>query len=171
MDKVSLERIKTAHPMMREILLRAYTESCSKLTGKSILRLAYVIRTFAEQHNMYKQGRELPGDIVTNADAGLSFHNYGLAFDIVLLVDKDNNGTFESASWNMEKDFDGDGAADFMEVVQVFIKHGFQWGLLNKKGQRWDFPHFQMTFGHKVTDLLERYNKKQLIPGTNYVQL
>ena len=38
------------------------------------------------QHELWKQGRELPGKIVTNADAGQSFHNFRVAFDFVPLV-------------------------------------------------------------------------------------
>ncbi len=45
------------------------------------------------QHELWLQGRGLPGPIVTNADAGQSFHNYRVAFDFVPIV----NG---KASWN-----------------------------------------------------------------------
>jgi len=38
-------------------------------------------RTFAEQDDLYAQGRTVPGHVVTNARAGQSAHNYGLAFD------------------------------------------------------------------------------------------
>ena len=63
--------------------------------------------------------------------------------DIVLLKDTDGNGTFETASWETNVDFDGDGKADWMEVVAIFQKYGWQWGLTNAKGQRYDLPHFQ----------------------------
>jgi peptidoglycan L-alanyl-D-glutamate endopeptidase CwlK len=35
---------------------------------------------------LYAQGRTKPGDIVTNAKAGESYHNYRCAFDVVPLV-------------------------------------------------------------------------------------
>lgn len=38
-------------------------------------------RSFAEQDDLYAQGRTKPGHIITNAKAGSSAHNYGLAFD------------------------------------------------------------------------------------------
>jgi peptidoglycan L-alanyl-D-glutamate endopeptidase CwlK len=41
------------------------------------------LRTAAEQNALYAQGRTTPGHIVTNARAGLSMHNYGLAVDAV----------------------------------------------------------------------------------------
>lgn len=38
------------------------------------------------QHALYEQGRTTPGKIVTNADAGQSFHNYRVAFDFVPVI-------------------------------------------------------------------------------------
>jgi peptidoglycan L-alanyl-D-glutamate endopeptidase CwlK len=42
-------------------------------------------RTYAEQDALYEQGRTKPGKIVTNARAGHSNHNFGVAFDIGVL--------------------------------------------------------------------------------------
>lgn len=39
-------------------------------------------RTYAEQSALYAQGRTKPGSRVTNAPAGYSNHNFGIAFDI-----------------------------------------------------------------------------------------
>lgn len=39
-----------------------------------------------EQDRLYAQGRTAPGKIVTNARAGQSAHNFGLAFDGVPMV-------------------------------------------------------------------------------------
>ena len=42
------------------------------------------LRTAPEQNALYAQGRNgAPGHIVTNAKAGYSTHNYGLAVDVV----------------------------------------------------------------------------------------
>lgn len=154
-DKPTLDRISKAHPKVREELLKMYYEILAALTGKSTCRFAYVMRTFSEQADLYAQGRTTAGKIVTNAPAGLSIHQYGLAFDIVLLVDKDGNGTYESASWDTVTDFDGDGIADWMEIVSIAKKYGWSWG------GDWtsikDLPHFEKTFGHKPSDLLTKY--------------
>lgn len=40
-------------------------------------------RTFPEQQAIYDQGRSAPGPIVSNAKPGDSYHQYGLAFDVV----------------------------------------------------------------------------------------
>jgi len=39
-------------------------------------------RTYAEQTAIYAQGRSKPGKVVTNAPAGSSNHNFGIAFDV-----------------------------------------------------------------------------------------
>lgn len=149
MDKISIERIAKANPKVRAELLQIYTEANNKL-AKSRLRFSHVLRTFKEQTELFAQGRTKAGKIVTNAKAGQSFHNYGLAVDIVLLIDKDGNGTFETATWDVFADWDKDKISDWQEVVQVFEKYGWEWG------GRWrfkDLPHFQKTFGKTWQDL------------------
>ena len=44
-------------------------------------------RTMAEQRGIYAQGRTKPGNIVSNAPAGFSAHNYGLAADLAPLME------------------------------------------------------------------------------------
>lgn len=140
-DKITIERIKTLHPKIREEVLSMYNYVNEKLLGKGVrLRFAYTYRTPEEQNKLFNQKPK-----VTNAQAWQSIHNYGLAFDIVLLYDIDNNGTFETASWDMKKDFDKDKIADWMEVTNYFKLQGYEWG------GNWKFkdgPHFQKTFGH-----------------------
>lgn len=41
------------------------------------------LRTWAEQDALYAQGRTKPGAIVTHAPGGYSWHNFGLAVDLV----------------------------------------------------------------------------------------
>lgn len=164
-DLVTLDRIKLMHPKLREEVKSIYDEICEALTGKAGCRFAYTLRTFAEQDELYAKGRTKGGKVVTNAKGGLSYHNYGLALDIVLLVDKDGNGTYEEASWDVKKDFDGDGKADWQEIVTIFKQHGWECGI------DWKFvdaPHFQKTLGHSVRDLLALYNAKK-VDANNYV--
>lgn len=44
--------------------------------------IAQGMRTFAEQNELYKQGRTKKGPVVTWARGGQSYHNYGLAVDL-----------------------------------------------------------------------------------------
>jgi len=50
------------------------------------LLVTCTLRTMAEQEALYEQGRTKPGRVVTNAKPGESAHNYGLAVDVVPLV-------------------------------------------------------------------------------------
>lgn len=160
MDSITLERIKQAHPRIREMLYGQYIEA-NNLLGKNVrLRFAYVYRTPEEQHKLFKQRPQ-----VTKADSWQSIHNYGLAFDIVLLIDKDNNGTFETASWDTIKDFDKDRQSDWMEIVNYFKSKGWKWGGDWKKFP--DAPHFQYDFGFDWKTLKARVDKKTIIIDEN----
>lgn len=98
------------------------------------------LRTIAEQDALYAQGRTKPGAIVTNAHAGYSFHNFGVAIDFALLMPDG-----KAVSWDMKRDGDKDGRADWYEVVDEAKALGFAWGgdWVSFK----DYPHFEMTFG------------------------
>jgi peptidoglycan L-alanyl-D-glutamate endopeptidase CwlK len=157
-DKITIERIGLLHPLLRDEAFSIYEEICESLTG-SLCRFSYTLRTFAEQDKLFAQGRTTKGSKVTNARGGHSYHNYGLALDIVLLLDKDKNGLYETAVWDVKGDFDRDGKADWMEVVNIFKQFGWEWG------GDWKFtdnPHFQKTLGYSVRQLLDLHNKGRL---------
>lgn len=161
MDKISLERIELLHPKLREEAKQILQECNEKLTGRASVRITQTLRTIAEQDALYAQGRTTKGKIVTNAKGGSSYHNYGLAVDFVLLIDG------KEISWDINKDFDGDKKADWMEVVEVFKKYGWKWGGEFKSIK--DYPHFEKSFGYSVSQLFEKYKKKDFI--TNYVNI
>lgn len=156
MDKITLDRIALLHPKVRAEAGMIYAEICRRLKGRAMCRFVFTLRNFFEQDKLYAQGRTAPGKIVTNAKGGLSFHNYGLAIDIVLIVDTDGDGDYDKAVWDVKTDFDGDGKADWIEAVTVFKEYGWTWG------GDWKFsdpPHFQKTFGMSVRDLLNKHNR------------
>ncbi len=159
MDKITLERIELLHPDLRVEASQIYEEICSRLGKGVICRFAYTLRTFAEQDALFAIGRTKPGKKVTNARGGQSYHNYGLAVDIVLLIDKDDNGTYETASWDTKSDFDKDGVSDWMECVAVFKIWGWEWGGDWKSFK--DLPHFQKTFGFTTPQLKARLAGRQ----------
>jgi peptidoglycan L-alanyl-D-glutamate endopeptidase CwlK len=171
MDILTLNRIKQMHPAVRQEVLTAYTYVNNKLLGKDVrLRFTHTLRSFSEQDNLYAIGRTKPGKKVTNAIGGQSIHNYGLAFDIVLLLDKNGDGTFKTASWDAKTDFDKDGMADWMEVVQHFKALGWTWGGNWKSFP--DYPHFEKTMGHNWKSLLAKYNRNdvftEVVNGVTY---
>ena len=141
MDKTSLSRVALMHPILRTELTNILSEI--EQGGVSI-RLTQTLRTIQEQNDLYAIGRTKPGKIVTNAKGGQSYHNWALALDICLLH-KDG-----SVSWSLNEDLDKDGIADWMEVVKVFEKYGWEWG---GKWKFKDTPHFQKTFGKSIKDL------------------
>lgn len=133
MDKITLERIELAHPKIKDELRAQYLE-CNKMLPKNCrLRFAYVFRSPEEQSALFKKRPK-----VTNASAWQSIHNYGLAFDIVLLYDNDGNGTFETASWKIDDNWN--------KVVNYFKSKGWVWGGDWKSFK--DAPHFEKTFGY-----------------------
>ncbi len=160
MDKITIERIKKAHPELRESLLVQYHEANNLLGAGVRLRFAYVYRTNAEQDALY-----LKKPKVTNAKGGQSIHNYGLAFDIVLLIDKDKDGVFEEASWNTLKDYDGDKTADWMEIVAYFKSKGWDWGGDWESFK--DAPHFEFNYGFTWRELKQMVDKKLTIKDEN----
>ena len=98
------------------------------------------LRTFAEQQAEYDKGRKSPGKVVTNAAAGESYHNYGLALDF---VPTDPAGR---PKW--------DDLTGFQRIGEIAEELGFQWG------GRWpakDRPHLQMSFGYSWHDLFAFY--------------
>lgn len=155
MDKITLDRISTAHPLVFDELLCIYEEISQNVdTAFSKVRFTDVFRTFEQQAGLYAKGRTAPGKKVTWAKPGQSYHNYGLAVDIAILLDKNRDGRFESASWDTQADWNRNRLSDWLEVVSIFDAYGWQWGLFNSKGRRYDLPHFQKTFGYTTKQLM-----------------
>jgi peptidoglycan LD-endopeptidase CwlK len=71
------------HPMMEDKARRLV--ALCKADGIELL-ITCTLRTFAEQAELYAQGRTKPGKRVTNAKPGKSWHQFGLAFDCVPLL-------------------------------------------------------------------------------------
>ena len=128
--------------------------SADKAAAEALIDFAYAcgvpivitqgLRTIAEQDALYAQGRTKPGQIVTNARGGYSYHNFGVAIDFALLLPDGG------VSWDTKRDGDGDGIADWDEVVAQAKRLGWDWG------GDWrtftDLPHFEMTFGLSTAD-------------------
>ena len=105
------------------------------------MRITSGLRTIKEQNKLYAQGRTRPGKIVTNAKGGKSYHNFGLAVDIVEI----KNG---KALWTNP---------DWIKIAELGKSLGLEWGgdWVSIK----DMPHFQVSFGKSTSKLLSLYNK------------
>lgn len=127
-------RIKTLHPNIRrsakELILRCSIELDINL------RIAGAYRSIAEQDSLYAQGRNgNSGQKVTNAKGGQSYHNFGLAFDLVeIKADKSANYEYDHGL-----------------VSNIGKNLGFEWGGDWKSIV--DKPHYQMVFGLKTSEL------------------
>src|SRR5690349_2624666 len=142
---MSIPVVAKLHPKIRDEVTALIDKAETKFPSTVAIRIVQGLRTFPEQDALYAKGRTTPGLRVTNSKGGQSYHNYGLAIDFALLYDKDGNGTYESLSWDTLKDFDRDGEADWMEVVDAFEKAGYTWG--GRFHSITDNPHFEKTFG------------------------
>jgi len=83
-------------------------------------------RSPERQQWLYEQGRSRDGKIVTYAKPWESFHQYGLAVDIVGFLNK---------KWDWNIDYD--------KVTAIFKEHGFE-------SLKFEKPHFQITGGMSV---------------------
>ncbi len=135
MDKVTLQRIERLHPLVREEVKQIIKECDEALTGRAKVRITQGLRSFEEQEKLYAIGRITSAKKVTNAKAGQSIHNYGLAVDICMMIDG------KTASWDTVKDWDNDKVADWYECVKIFAKYGWDWGGSWKTFK--DLPHFE----------------------------
>jgi peptidoglycan L-alanyl-D-glutamate endopeptidase CwlK len=154
MDTITLARIELLHPKLRTEAKEIYIAIYNALKGRAAVRFTHTLRTIAEQDALYAQGRTKPGKKVTNAKGGQSYHGYGMAIDICLIIDG------KEASWDITKDFDKDGISDWMEAVAIFKSRGWEWGGDFKSIK--DAPHFQKTFGFTTTKL------KTMLKGSGY---
>ncbi|WP_078496552.1 M15 family metallopeptidase [Paenibacillus selenitireducens] len=118
-----------------------------ELAAKKGIRVVITtdFRSIEEQNRLYRQGRDSKGKVVTNAEGGESYHNYGLAIDFAL-QDKAGN-----VLWDMERDNNKNGKTDWLEVAELAKGLGFSWG--GDWKQFPDFPHLQMDFGYTISRL------------------
>jgi peptidoglycan L-alanyl-D-glutamate endopeptidase CwlK len=165
-DKITLQRIELIHPKLRDEVREMYDEICDRLTGNAMARFTYTLRTFAEQNELYSRGRTKSGKIVTYARGGQSYHNFGMAIDFCLLVDKNNDWVFEEVSWDTKRDFDGDSNPEWREVVEVFKMYGWKWGGDFKSFK--DYPHFEKSLGFSTPELKRMYESGK-VDKNNYV--
>jgi peptidoglycan L-alanyl-D-glutamate endopeptidase CwlK len=84
------------------------------------------LRTYEEQDALFAQGRTKPGRRVTNAAAGHSNHNFGIAFDV---------GVFDGGTYIEE-------SPGYKTVDQIGVDPGLEWGGNWKSIQ--DEPHFEL---------------------------
>lgn len=96
------------------------------------------LRSNAEQAALFAQGRTAPGKIVTKALPGQSAHNYGLAIDVVPIV-------------NGKPDWDGTHPV-WQQIGQLGIAAGLDWAGAPDFSFH-ELAHFQMVGWREVAGL------------------
>lgn len=108
--------------------VRPYARALVQKAGAAGIRIRIIsgLRTYEEQDKLYAKGRTAPGSVVTNAKAGQSNHNFGIAFDI---------GVFEGTKYL------GD-SPKYKAIGALGMDLGLEWG------GNWktivDQPHYQL---------------------------
>lgn len=106
-----------ASPNMNPDFVDRVNGMVEQLRGEGFdVRVIAGFRSFTEQQQRYEQGRQASGTIVTDFEAGRSWHNYGLAADIAL---NDDDG---SPAWPE------DSSPFWQRLGDVALVHGANWG-------------------------------------------
>ena len=129
------KNLEDLHPYVK-YLAEKFIQECKKQRIDVLIYSTF--RSKEEQDKLYSQGRTASGEKVTNAKGGYSYHNYGLAFDCVPIINK-------KAQWNR---------VDLYNTMGEIGKSlGLEWGGDFKSIK--DRPHFQWTGGLNIKELLE----------------
>lgn len=129
MDKISEDRLRDVHPVLAR-RIRQMADIVAVDRPPVTLRVTQGLRTWGEQAQLYAQGRSVPGRIVTNAEPGHSWHQYGLAVDVVPL------GLEGQPDWNILHPI-------WQRLIAVGTGLGLVAGGLFRSFV--DYPHFQLT--------------------------
>lgn len=161
MDDITLERVHSLHPKLEgEAIAIIMDVNAKRLLGPSRLRCTCALRSPATQDQLYSQGRTAPGKVVTWAKGWQSYHQYGLAMDLVLLIDRNLDGKFEEASYDQIVDMDKDMLPDWLEMLNAFRERGWECGA-DWKAHR-ESPHVQKTYGLSWKELYALVKAKQV---------
>ena len=101
MNGTSLERLKLVHPLLSTRIMQLTT--ALEVWG-DVVEVTEGLRSYAKQDALYAQGRTAPGNIVTKAPGGYSWHNYGLAVDIVPYLTGTPDWNLKNPAWQRMAD-------------------------------------------------------------------
>jgi peptidoglycan LD-endopeptidase CwlK len=139
-DTRSENNIRTLNPKVQPLA----RELIEKAVAAGVhVKVISGTRTYAEQNELYAQGRTKPGMIVTKAKGGQSIHNFGCAWDV---------GIFSADG----KIYFGE-SKDYAKVGAIGRGLGIEWGG-DWTGFK-DEPHFQVTNGRNLAQLREAFEK------------
>lgn len=124
--------VSLLRPKIRALANQLLLE-CKKHNFNVIISRTF--RTQEEQDELYAQGRTTPGNIVTLVTGGFSFHNYGVAFDVRVILSEEEQYKKEQI---------------YRKVGEIGMALGLEWG--GTWTEFLDLPHFQYTAGYSIDD-------------------
>jgi len=156
--------IDSLHPVVRRQALLLQSETKRRF-GINI-KFTQALRTELVQYALWCKGRlplpdvnsamkiaglgfisESENKIVTKAkSAATSFHGYGLAFDIVIVL---ANG--RTITYDLDADTNSDGITDWDQIGELGEELGLEWG--GNFSSISDKPHFQNRLGYTIARL------------------
>lgn len=80
---INSRKLEDLHPKVKE-LCEKHIAACDAADIDLLITSTY--RDIESQNALYAQGRTTPGNKVTNAKGGQSFHNWKVAYDVVPIV-------------------------------------------------------------------------------------
>jgi peptidoglycan L-alanyl-D-glutamate endopeptidase CwlK len=135
-------KLDDLHPRVRKMAERLLADAAA---AGIPLTVTFTLRSMATQAALYAQGRTKPGKIVTNAPAGYSFHNFGLALDVV------PTALLKLPSWGDTPSHQKATDALWARVGAIGKAIGFRWGGDFKSIK--DRPHFEWSGDLVLADL------------------
>ena len=141
-DPITVTRINTLHPAIRDDTAGFILDLQSQ--GKYV-RVTQAFRTFEEQQAIFNSD-------VQAALPGHSWHNFGLAFDVVEV--RDGNPTEENMLWSNP---------NWDIITELGRSMGFATSADFQRSPY--YGHFEMSFGFTTAELRERVREGRVLDG------
>jgi peptidoglycan L-alanyl-D-glutamate endopeptidase CwlK len=145
---INSRKIEDLHPRV-QAMCKLFLQKCEE-AGIDIL-VTSTYRDHESQNALYAQGRTKPGNKVTNAKGGESFHNWRVAFDVVPL--RHGKPVWGTSGNGLDLDPTDDNKDDlelWQRVGKIGVECGLEWAGNWKTFK--EFPHFQFTGGNNLKD-------------------
>jgi len=144
------------HPYMREL-----TQHLLARAERAGIPLTVICtsRSMDEQAALYAQGRSRPGPIVTDARPGYSYHNFGLAVDVV------PTRLLTLRNWGETPNYREEARAIWHQLGAIGVDIGLKWG--GDFPTIKDRPHFEWSDGLSLAQLRAGARPPTSIPPIN----
>lgn len=144
-DERTLKNIATLEPKAQDIFKQLVIEAKKIAAGMGYEYVAISgNRTFKEQDALYAKGRTAPGPRVTNARAGFSNHNFGIALDF---------GVFKDGKY-LDDSQPATASQVHRAVSKIAEKYGIDWGGAWSTFK--DEPHYEVKSPLSMASKRER---------------